>query len=454
MVPSTTTSDRKQRRTVAISSYLGTTLEFYDFILYTSAAALVFGPIFFSNLSPLMGTIASFATLAAGFVARFIGALVFGHFGDRIGRKRVVVTTMMLMGITTGVMGLLPDYATIGVAAPLLLLALRIIQGFAVGGEYGGAILMASEHATTRRRGLMTSSAVMGPYSGTVLATVAMFLVTLLPDDALLSWGWRIPFLLSFLLLAVGMWFRYRVDESPVFLAQIARDGVPARSSIRTLFGHYKGYVTKGFFMQLAGYLGQGIFLAFMLSYAPTVGHSPSVALLSVTAGTAVAIFTVPFYGWLSDRLGRRKVIAFGIIAIGLAAYPSFQLINSGSTVALVCAVILNIALLQVAITSVSPTLLAEMFDTKVRFTGVSVTYSLAQAIGQGFGPLAAASLLAAAGGGTNTGLVVVLVVVVSVISLTALLLIPKDTRVNLDGVGPRGTVVGETRESISVSEP
>lgn len=439
MHASPATSSRKQRRTVAISSYLGTTLEFYDFLLYASAAALIFGPIFFANLSPIMGTIASFVTLAAGFVARVIGALVFGHFGDRIGRKRVVVTTMLLMGVTTGLIGLLPDYSAIGVAAPVLLLALRLIQGFAVGGEYGGAILMASEHSTTRRRGLMTSSAVMGPYSGTVLATVAMSLVTMLPSDALFSWGWRIPFLASFLLLGVAMWFRYRVEESPVFLAEKEKDSLELRrSSIRSLLSQHSGSVTKGFFMQLSGYLGQGIYFAFVVSYAPTVGHAPSVALLGMTAGSALAVFTVPFYGWLSDRIGRRRVVAFGIVAGALFAYPSFAMINSGSTAALVSAIIINAGLLQVAITSVSPTMLAEMFDTKVRFTGVSVTYSLAQAVGQGFAPLVAASLLAAAGGGTNTGLIVVLMVVVSVASLIALRFMPRNAGASLTEAGKR----------------
>lgn len=283
-----------RHRRVAASSFLGTTIEYYDFLLYGTAAALVFNKVFFADLSPVIGTVVALATLAAGYVARLGGAVLFGHFGDRLGRKTVMLTTMLLMGITSGLIGLLPTYDQVGELAPLLLVVLRVLQGLAVGGEYGGAVLMTAEHATAvpataRHRGLASSAAAMGAPAGSVLATAAMSVVTLLPEPQLLSWGWRVPFLASFLLLAVGLYFRVRIAESPVFLAQQA-DPAPTGAPFVVLLRTHPGRLLKSIAFQVGPYCGQGVFGIFVISYAPTIGYPRGVALGVILADGVVEL--------------------------------------------------------------------------------------------------------------------------------------------------------------------
>lgn len=431
----TTPTSKAQQRRVWISSYLGTTIEYYDFLLYGSAAALVFGPVFFSQLSPLLGTIVALATLAAGYVARFAGAVIFGHYGDRLGRKKVMLVTMVTMGLCSGFIGLIPSYAAIGVAAPLLLVILRLIQGLAVGGEYGGAVLMASEHAGARRRGLAASAATMGAPSGAVIATGAMTLVATMDREALLSWGWRIPFLASFLLLALGLWFRARIEESPVFLADVARETAPVRrrSPIVEILRNHGGTVTKAVVVQLASHTGQGVFGVFLVSYAPALGYAPPLVLLTIMIGTLGSVFTTPIYAALSDRIGRKAVLIFGTVANGLVAYPLFLLIDSGVTAVFMVSVIVYLCFFMTPVTSVSAVMLSELFPTEVRYTGVSASYQLAQTVGSGLGPLIAASLLAAAGGADPT-LIAVYIGVLAIISLTVLLRMKETAGTSLRG--------------------
>ncbi|MEN3265206.1 MFS transporter [Pseudonocardia sp.] len=440
------TTDRVLRRRVAISSYLGTTIEYYDFLLYGAAAALIFNKVFFANLSPLLGTIAALATLAAGYVARFAGAVLFGHFGDRIGRKNVMLVTMVTMGISSGLIGLLPTYAMIGAAAPLILLFLRLLQGVAVGGEFGGAVLMASEHAGNHARGRAASSAAMGAPSGAVLATAAMTLVTLLPEDALFAWGWRVPFVGSFLLLGLGMWFRSRIEESPVFLAQAEQARVAAAPQRRevpflALLRTDGGRVFNAVVVQIGAFCGQGVFGVWIGSYAPTIGYSRSLVLLTIMFGMIISVATTPLCAGLSDKFGRRPIVLFGTLATVAGAYPLLMLINTRSAPLFVIAVVLYLAVIMTPVTAVAPAFLSELFNTEVRFTAVSISYQLAATVGAGFGPLIAASLLLMAGGGTNTGLISLFLVVVGLISALTLRLLPETSRRSL--LEPTTTATG-----------
>ena len=435
---STTRPERSRAdvRRVAISSYLGTTIEYYDFLLYGTAAALVFNKVFFSNLSPVVGTLVALSTLAAGYAARFIGAMVFGHFGDRVGRKNVMLVTMVAMGITSGLIGMLPTYDQIGAAAPLLLVLLRLIQGFAVGGEYGGAVLMVSEHASTKRRGLASSAAAMGAPTGSVIATGAMLWVASLPEDQMLSWGWRVPFLFSFALLALGMYFRARISESPVFLDNRAAQGAPAKGTpILALVRSQPAMLFKSVLFQIGPYCGMGIFGIFVISYAPTIGYSRSTALAAVLMGTLLSIFMTPVYAAVSDRIGRRPVIGVGIAATAILAFPIFHLINSGNTTTMVITVSLYLGLVMPSVAGVAPVMLTELFTTEHRYTGVSTSYQLAQTVGSGFSPLIATSLLAAAGGAPNTWPIALFLVIVAAASGWAALTLPERSDVSLGAV-------------------
>jgi MFS transporter, MHS family, shikimate and dehydroshikimate transport protein len=432
---------RADVRRVALSSYLGTTIEYYDFLLYGTAAALVFNKVFFTNLSPVIGTIVALSTLAAGYAARFVGAMVFGHFGDRVGRKNVMLVTMVVMGLTSGLIGLLPTYDQIGAAAPLLLVFLRLIQGFAVGGEYGGAVLMVSEHATTSKRGLASSSAAMGAPTGSVIATGAMLWVASLPEDQMLSWGWRVPFLFSFALLALGMYFRARIQESPVFLDNRATISTPAKGTpILALVRSNPAILFKSILFQIGPYCGMGIFGIFIISYAPTIGYSRSTALAAALLGTLLSIFMTPIYATLSDRIGRRPVIIVGIVATAVFAFPIFHLVNLGNSVIMVTSISLYLGFVMPSVTGVAPVMLTELFTTELRYTGVSTSYQLAQTVGSGFSPLIATSLLAAVGGATNTWPVALFLMIVAVASGWAALTLPERSKQSLAAVATNTT--------------
>jgi MFS family permease len=285
-------------RRVLFSSFLGSMVEFYDFLLYGTAAALVFNHLFFSNLSPVVGTIASFGTLAAGYIARPIGGVVFGHFGDKIGRKSMLVLTMSLMGGASFLIGLLPTYATVGWLAPVLLVLLRVVQGFAVGGEWGGAALMALEHATEKNRGFAGSFATMGAPAGAVLSTVVLAIVTLLPDDQFLSFGWRIPFLLSALLVALGLWVRLKVTESPLFQEAVsAAEAAPVakkRFPIVEVLRNNPLQVLTGAGAGIGAFVLQALLATFSLTIAVGGGLPRSTALWLFAAGSFVQIFALP----------------------------------------------------------------------------------------------------------------------------------------------------------------
>jgi MFS family permease len=383
-------------RRVVLSSLIGTAVEYYDFVLYATMTALVFDRLFFSALDPGLATAAAFAAFAAGYVSRPIGGILFGHFGDRLGRKRMLVVTMAIMGVGSFLIGLLPTYETIGVAAPAMLVVLRVAQGIAIGGEWGGATLMVAEHAEADSRGRSIGLMQMGAPIGTLLSTGVVAAVTLLGDDALLSWGWRIPFLFSALLLVFGLYVRVSVPESPVFEHAVSTAASPSGSQRLPLSRVLRRPRT----LILATAVGIGPFgltaliNTYMLSYAKGIGY-PLTDVITVSLFSSVtSLLMIPLFSALSDRVGRRAVIMGGALAIVVYAVPFYALVDSVSFPRLAVAWILAQAV-QSAMYAPLGVLLSEMFDTDVRYTGVSMGYQLAAVLGAGFTPLIASSLLA-----------------------------------------------------------
>jgi len=393
--------DQRQMRRVLFSSFLGSAVEFYDFLLYGTAAALVFGQLFFSDLTPVVATIASFGTLAVGYVVRPLGGVVFGHFGDRIGRKSMLVLTMTLMGAASFAIGLLPTYATIGALAPVLLIVLRLIQGFAVGGEWGGAALMALEHSDEDRRGFSASFANMGAPAGAVLSTVVLAVVTLLPDDDFLAWGWRIPFLLSAVLVGIGLYVRLKVTESPLFEQEVitAVAAEKKRLPIVDVLRNNPRSVLLGIGAGIGAFALQALMATFALTIGVQGGLPRSTVLWLFAAGSLVQIFALPAYAALSDRIGRRPVMITGCVAAMIAAYPVLRLIASGSVPAVLLGFLIAMPLVQAAMYGPLAAFTTEIFATGNRYTGASLGYQLSSTLGGGFAPLISAALVAGAAG-------------------------------------------------------
>ncbi len=396
--------DTRELRRVALSGLLGTTVEFYDFLVYGTVAALVFGDLFFPQADPAVGTIAAFGTFAAGYVARPLGGIVFGHFGDRLGRKSMMLLTMTLMGCGSFLIGLLPTYDAIGVWAPVLLVALRVVQGLAIGGEWGGATLMVVEHAERTqgsRRGLWSSSTQLGAPLGSVLSAGVVTLVSTLPDDQFRSWGWRIPFLLSFVLLGVGLFVRLRVAESPLFAEGRRETSASARPPILEVLRRPKP-VLLACCVGIGAFTAQSLLTGFMISYATDNGYSRPQVLTAVTIASCVALVVLPVASALTDRVGRRPVVLAGAVASAALAFPVLWLVDSGSPGLLILALVLGHGIAQSTMYGPLGALFSEMFGTKVRYTGASLGYQAATLVGAGFSPLIATSLLASNGGGST----------------------------------------------------
>ena len=390
--PASTAPENSVSR-VVLASFIGTTIEWYDFFLYGTAAALVFNQLFFPTLDPLAGTMAAFATYAVGFFARPVGGIVFGHFGDRMGRKSMLVTTLMLMGMATFLIGVLPTYSQIGVTAPVLLIVLRFIQGFGVGGEWGGAVLMVVEHGHRGRRGLYASWVQAGVPAGLLLATAVFNLFSLLPDEAFLRWGWRVPFLLGIALLGVGMLIRLQVLESPLFAKARERKqhtGVP-------FFEVLKRYPRNILLAMGARFAENGsfyIFTVFVLSYATVeLGLAKTTILNGVLIASAIQFFVIPGFGALSDRIGRRPVYLGGAAALALFAFPFFWMVNTGSS-ALICLSIVIGLIVHAAMYAPQAAFFSELFGTDVRYTGASIGYQLASPLAGGLAPFICMGLL------------------------------------------------------------
>lgn len=394
------TSPSGLRRIVA-ASLIGTTIEWYDFFLYGSAAALVFNTLFFPSSDPLVGTLLAFLTYAVGFAARPLGGVVFGHYGDRIGRKRLLVLSLLMMGGATFAIGLLPTHASIGVGAPVLLTVLRLVQGFALGGEWGGAVLLVAEHGDDRNRGFWASWPQAGAPGGNLLATgVLALLAAVQSDEAFLAWGWRIPFLLSGVLVVIGLWIRVSVSESPAFLEARARAeaeeaaGAKARPPVVEVLRTGRRSVLTAIGVRLGENVSYYILTAFLLVYVTVHLHLPkSDALNAVLIGSAVHFVTIPLWGALSDRIGRRAVTLVGSVGMAGWAFAFFALLDSRSFPVIAAAVTAGL-LLHGAMYGPQAAFISEMFDTRVRYSGASMGSQLASIIGGALAPIIAVELL------------------------------------------------------------
>lgn len=397
-VETATSLNTKDMRRILSSSFIGTAIEYYDFILYATAASVVFNQVFFNGLDPAVAMFASFGTLAAGYVARPLGGLVFGHFGDRIGRKKMLVLSMMIMGVATVLIGLLPTTATIGIAAPLILITLRVVQGIAVGGEWGGAALMALEHAPKQSRGFATSFANAGGPAGAIMATLVVSSVSALTGDHFLEWGWRIPFLLSAVLIVVGMVIRLKVAESPVF-QKLSEESEARKLPIVEVIQHHWRAVALALAAAMGFYVCQAILTVWGVSMAVEQGLDRSAVLNWKAAAAALTLVVTFWAARMSDRIGRRRMLTIaGVVGI-VSAYPLVLLLTTGTMWSFALAMVLGNGIVQGLLYGPIGAFVAEQFPGKVRYTGASLAYQGASVVGAGFTPMIAAGLMILAGG-------------------------------------------------------
>ncbi|RBY82866.1 MFS transporter [Geodermatophilus sp. TF02-6] len=384
-------------RKAAVASFVGSMLEYYDFFIYGAAAGLVFPEVFFPESDPSTGTLLSLATFGVAYVARPLGAVVIGHFGDKVGRKRMLVLTLLMMGASTFLIGALPSYGAIGVAAPVLLVLLRILQGLSAAGEQSGANSMTLEHAPEGRRGFFTSFTLEGTQAGLILANVVFLLVALLPEDQLLSWGWRIPFFLSALVVAVGYWVRRSLPETPEF-ERVEDEHTVAKLPVAVLFRDHWAAVLRVVLCALVSVVSTIIGTWSLAHGTNVVGLERSTLLWMVILSNVVALGVLPLWAMLSDRIGRRPVFAFGALGSAVAAFPFLWALQHGN-VALVFVFGIGLSgVLYSAANGVWPSLYGEMFDTRVRYSGMAIGTQIGFALG-GFSPVIAAAIV---GGGPD----------------------------------------------------
>jgi metabolite-proton symporter len=420
-------------RRVLLASTVGSALEWYDFFIYGTAAALVFGELFFPKAEPAIGTLLAFASFGVGFFARPFGGLVFGHLGDRIGRKPVLVMTLLLVGGGTFLIGVLPTYESIGVWAPILLVLMRLIQGFGAGAEYGGAVIIAVEHAPAGKRGLFGSYAPIGVTVGILLANAVFALFATLPREEFLSWGWRVPFLLSIILIVVGLYIRARVSETPVF-SEIAAKNKAARSPvIEAVKKHPREFLVVVGARLAENGLGY-LFPVFALNYMTQQLHLPKTMILQGNMlAYAVQLITIPFFSILSDRVGRRPVYMGGALFSAAFAVPFFMLVNTQSPPLIYLALVLAISVGVGAMFGPQAAYFAELFGARLRYSGFAFARELGSILAGGPAPFVATALLLYAGG--VPWLVAAYMMLLALITAAAVYLGPETYRKDIGAV-------------------
>jgi MFS family permease len=438
-----TAERRKEARTVIASSYLGSTIEYYDFLLYATAAAVVFPKVFFSGMDDWVGVVAAYGTFAAGYVARPLGGVIFGHFGDKLGRKGMLIVSMLVMGVASTLIGLVPGASVAGPWGAVMLVILRVFQGIAVGGEWGGAALMALEHSESGKRGFAASFVNAGAPTGAVLGTFIMGAFSSLPNDQFLAWGWRVPFLLSFVLLGVGMFVRLKVSESPIFKAALEQEKREQSKGSQPRGAQGSGSGAAGpapvrreipllqvlrrpktlIFTMLAGAAGfalQVVLATFAVTFAVSKGADRQGVLYAYAAASLLSIVFVVLGGTLSDKLGRRPVMVGGLVVFIAYLVPMFQLLSSNNIMLIFVAFAVG---LMIHSTLFGPlaAFVSEQFGTTTRYTGASQGYQLATLLGAGFTPGIVAQIFKDSG--QNTSSVVWYLAIMSVVSIVFILL-------------------------------
>ncbi|MGB8243476.1 MAG: MFS transporter [Pseudolabrys sp.] len=401
--------------TVAFASAIGTTIEWYDFFLFGVVTPLVFNKLFFPNFDPLVGTLLAYTTFFVGFISRPIGGIIFGHYGDRIGRKTVLVLTILIMGVATFLIGLLPTYATVGIWAPVMLLFLRIFQGIGIGGEWGGAVLMAVEHSPAGRRGFYGSWPQIGVPAGLLLSSGMVYLLSYLPEADFFSWGWRIAFLISAVLVAVGLYIRLKIMETPAF-TRIQESNKLVHVPFFELWRTHGKNTLLGLGARYIEGVTFNIFGVFVVGYlAGTLGLPRQTALAGVMIASAIMIVMLPIYGNLSDRIGRRRMFGVAGILIGILSFPAFWLMQTKEPLLVWIAIAVPFAFVYPAVYGPQAALFSELFDTRVRYTGISFVYQFSGIYASGLTPIIATALLPM--GGNKPWLICLYVLAVSIVS-------------------------------------
>jgi len=424
--PEETVSSR-DRRQIVWSSVIGTTVEWYDFLIYGTASALIFGKLFFPTVDPLVGTIAAFGSYAVGFLARPLGGVIFGHFGDKIGRKAMLSLTILIMGLGTFLIGCLPTYSQIGIWAPVALVLLRLVQGIGIGGEWGGAVLMVVESVPAERRGFFGSIVQLGYPLGVITSVGAFSLVALLPEADLISWGWRLPFLASALLVVVGLFIRLRLHETPAF-ERIKNKEVIAKMPIVEILTEHPKTFAKAVGLKVSEIAYVSIVTVFSISYVTVqLGLDRGVILNGILFAAIIELFTIPFFGHLSDRYGRRTLFVVACLFSALFAFPLFWLFDTRDPFIISITVAVAVSFGQGIMFGTGAAWMSELFDARLRYSGASLGFQVGAALSGGFTPLIAAALLAWSGG--QTWPISVYMIALAGVTLLAALSAPETAR-------------------------
>jgi MHS family shikimate/dehydroshikimate transporter-like MFS transporter len=414
------TTQEADLRAALWASVIGTMVEWYDFLIYGTAAALVFNKLFFPTFDPLTGTLASFASYAVGFAARPLGGAIFGHFGDRLGRKAVLVVTLLVMGLGTFLIGCLPTYADIGIWAPIALVTLRLLQGIGIGGEWGGAVLIVVENAPNGRRGYYGSLVQVGFPLGIAASTGIFLALSQMPEAQFLSWGWRVPFLISIVLVAVGIFIRLRLGETVAF-RRIKSEGTISEAPLLEVIRKNPRPFLIAVGIKISEVAWVYVLIVFSVFYCTTkLGLPKSLILNGIVAGALLELLTIPLFGWLSDRFGRKALYYFGILASFAAAFPIFTLLETKDPTTITLAIAIALSLTHGTMFGPQAAYMTELFGTNVRYSGASLGCQIAAALSGGFAPIIATGLLAATGGTLAISLYLIALGIITLFAVAA----------------------------------